>query len=115
MAKPKKRSPTKEAKLPIEYSLDDFNESHTTNYIDNSTTGTTRKDMIWVDPMHIRFQHSKIRPVFSSCGRTLMATLNSIRNNEISPSDLPPIQVMMLITLVTIANRKKSSNLFIFI
>ena len=49
--------------------------------------------MIWVDPMHIRFQHSKIRPVFSSCGRTLMETLSSIRNNEIAPTDLPPIQV----------------------
>ena len=58
--------------------------------INNTAAG---KDMIWVDPMHVRFQHSKIRPVFSSCGRTLMETLNSIRNNEITPAHLPPIQV----------------------
>ena len=52
---------------------------------DNST-------MLWVDPDRIRFQHSRIRPCFSSCGRTLMETLNSIRNGEITPQDLPPIQ-----------------------
>jgi hypothetical protein len=51
------------------------------------------KGLIWVDPIYIRFQHSKIRPVFSSCGRTLMETLNSIRQNEIKSVDLPQILV----------------------
>jgi hypothetical protein len=93
MTKSKKRSPTKESKSLTEHNPEDCNISRTNNYIDNTAN---RKDMIWVDPIHIRFQHSKIRPVFSSCGRTLMETLNSIRNNEMSPTDLPPIQVIIL-------------------
>ena len=87
MAKSKKRSPAKESKSTIKQSLDDIDAI---SYNNDSTPG---KDMIWVDPIHIRFQHSKIRPVFSSCGRTLLETLNSIRNHEIKPTDLPPIQV----------------------
>jgi hypothetical protein len=59
----------------------------------NYSTGCNSNNMIWVDPAYIRFQHSRIRPVFSSCGRTLMETLTSIRDHEISPLDLPPIQV----------------------
>lgn len=88
MAKSKKRSPTKESKSTINHSLDDIDISN------NNNSTTSARDMIWVDPMYIRFQHSKIRPVFSSCGHTLLATLNSIRNHEIKPTDLPPIQVL---------------------
>lgn len=51
------------------------------------------KEFIWVDPERIRFQHARIRPNFSSCGRALTDTLDSIRRREISPDDLPPIQV----------------------
>jgi hypothetical protein len=99
MAKSKKRVATKESKLTSERNRDDYNsDSYTRSHVDNVTD---KKDMIWIDPMHIRFQHSKIRPVFSSCGRTLMETLNSIRNNEISPMDLPPIQVLLLIVRVS--------------
>lgn len=90
MTKSKKRSSTKESKSTTVNNPDEVNNSCTNGYSDNTTIS---KDMIWVDPMHIRFQHSKIRPVFSSCGRTLMETLSSIRNNEIAPTDLPPIQV----------------------
>jgi hypothetical protein len=61
-------------------------------YSDNNDDDT----MIWVDPEWIRFQHSRIRPVFSSCGRTLVETLNSIRVGHITPFDLPPIQVRFL-------------------
>lgn len=49
--------------------------------------------MIAVDPARIRFQHSRIRPFFSGCGRHLQETLESIRSGEISAEDLPPIQV----------------------
>ena len=48
-----------------------------------------------VDPARIRFQHSRIRPVFSGCGRSVTQTLESIRQGELSPSDLPPIQVLV--------------------
>lgn len=46
-----------------------------------------------VDPARIRFQHSRIRPHFSGCGRHLHDTLDSIRSGELRAGDLPPIQV----------------------
>ena len=49
---------------------------------------------LYVDPARIRFQHSRIRPYFSGCGRSVEETLESIRRKELSPLDLPPIQVM---------------------
>jgi len=51
------------------------------------------EEMIWVDPERVRFQHARIRPYFSSCGRALTETLDEIRAGKIQPSDLPPIQV----------------------
>ena len=51
---------------------------------------------LFIDPARIRFQHSKIRPYFSGCGRSVEATLESIRQKEISPSDLPPILVRLV-------------------
>lgn len=47
-----------------------------------------------VDPRRIRFQHSKIRPTFSGCGRSVTATLQSIRDGALAPEALPPIQVV---------------------
>ena len=70
----------------------------------SSTTTTTNSppldmtatgDGIYIDPIRIRYQHSKIRPIFSGCGRSLDETLNMIRNKEMKPSDLPPIQVII--------------------
>ena len=52
-----------------------------------------QKGFVWVDPARVRFQHSRIRPHFSGCGRSLDETLDSIRNKNMLPSDLPPIQV----------------------
>jgi len=43
----------------------------------------------------VRYQHSKIRPFFSGCGRSVEQTLNDIRIGKISPNDLPPIQVIL--------------------
>lgn len=51
--------------------------------------------LIAVDPRRVRFQYSKIRPHFSGCGRSVVSTLDSIRNGELSPADLPPIQVLV--------------------
>ena len=50
----------------------------------------------YIDPLKIRYQHSRIRPYFSGCGRKVTDTLEQIRRGEISISDLPPIQVLIL-------------------
>ncbi|KAL3937947.1 MAG: hypothetical protein SGBAC_007049 [Bacillariaceae sp.] len=50
---------------------------------------------LMVDPIRVRFQHSKIRPVFSGCGRSVEGTLEEIRQGKLNPSDLPPIQVIV--------------------
>ena len=42
-----------------------------------------------------RFQHSRIRPHFSGCGRSVVQTLDDIREGNIKPEDIPPIQVLM--------------------
>lgn len=51
--------------------------------------------LLWVDPNRIRFQHSKIRPYFSSCGRSIEETLREIRTGLIKATDLPPILVLV--------------------
>jgi hypothetical protein len=43
----------------------------------------------------IRFQHSRIRPYFSGCGRGVIETLEEIRQGKLEPCDLPPIQVLV--------------------
>lgn len=53
------------------------------------------EDLIDVSPSRVRFQHSKIRPVFSGCGRSVMETLEEIRRGSLEPADLPPIQVII--------------------
>lgn len=50
-------------------------------------------EFIHIDPNRVRFQHSKIRPIFSGCGRSVLSTLEAIRNGEAAPDDIPPIQV----------------------
>jgi hypothetical protein len=61
----------------------------------SSDAGQQEGGFILADPDRIRFQHSKIRPYFSGCGRSVMETLESIRRKEMKPSDLPPIQVIV--------------------
>ncbi|KAL3773955.1 hypothetical protein ACHAW5_010852 [Stephanodiscus triporus] len=53
------------------------------------------EDLIYVSPSRIRFQHSRIRPYFSGCGRSVMETLEEIRRGELEPRNLPPIQVLI--------------------
>jgi len=60
-----------------------------------SNNNISEQEMIWVDPDRVRFQHSKIRPYFSSCGRALSETLDCIRQGQLDPVDLPPIQVIV--------------------
>ena len=43
----------------------------------------------------MRFQHSRIRPQFSGCGRSVLETLEQIRQGKLEPGDLPPIQVII--------------------
>ena len=55
-------------------------------------------EWVSVDPSRIRFQHARIRPFFSGCGRSVTETLDSIRRKELQPEDLPPIQVRCFAT-----------------
>ncbi|CAB9508540.1 expressed unknown protein [Seminavis robusta] len=61
----------------------------------NDDNNNNDGSMIWVDPARVRFQHSRIRPYFSGCGRSVHETLESIRQGEILAADLPPIQVIV--------------------
>mmetsp|Transcript_12392 Transcript_12392/g.18641 ORF Transcript_12392/g.18641 Transcript_12392/m.18641 type:complete len:223 (+) Transcript_12392:97-765(+) len=62
-----------------------------------STTTLSKGGAGWadIDPDRLRFQHSKIRKVFSGCGRGVEDTLESIRKGELKATDLPPIQVIV--------------------
>jgi hypothetical protein len=61
----------------------------------NSGTCTGSDGWLSVDPNRVRFQHSRIRPHFSGCGRSVVQTLKDIRDGTIKPKDLPPIQVIV--------------------
>lgn len=50
---------------------------------------------VMVDPAMVRYQHARIRPFFSGCGRRVEDTLNEIRQGKMKASDLPPIQVLL--------------------
>lgn len=47
-----------------------------------------------LDPRNIRFAHSRIRPVFSGCGRRVEDTLEDIRQGKTSVAALPTITVI---------------------
>ena len=51
--------------------------------------------LLQVDPTRVRFQHSRIRPFFSGCGRSVIGTLDEIRQGRLKASQLPPIQVLV--------------------
>lgn len=61
----------------------------------NVLSGDAPPGFIDIDANRLRFQHSKIRTHFSGCGRSVMETLESIREGILSPHDLPPIQVIV--------------------
>jgi hypothetical protein len=60
-----------------------------------SNNNANGEGLILVDPARVRFQHARIRPYFSGCGRGVVATLDEIREGRLKPSDLPPIQVLV--------------------
>lgn len=66
------------------------------NHLDlPSSLSSDGGDGLYVDPARIRFQHSRIRPFFSGCGRSVEGTLEEIRNGTTPLSALPPIQVLV--------------------
>ena len=50
--------------------------------------------LLMIDPREIRFTHSRVRPFFSGCGRSLESTIESIINKEITIEDLPMITII---------------------
>ncbi len=61
----------------------------------NNNNAAGNGDGVMVDPVRVRFQHARIRPFFSGCGRRVEETLQEIREGKMKPSDLPPIQVLI--------------------
>eukprot|EP00581_Thalassiosira_minuscula_P028020 CAMPEP_0183750976 /NCGR_PEP_ID=MMETSP0739-20130205/1464_1 /TAXON_ID=385413 /ORGANISM="Thalassiosira miniscula, Strain CCMP1093" /LENGTH=254 /DNA_ID=CAMNT_0025987145 /DNA_START=79 /DNA_END=843 /DNA_ORIENTATION=+ len=62
---------------------------------DPGPTTVKGEDLMHVCPSRVRFQHSKIRPYFSGCGRSVTETLDEIKRGDLEPGDLPPIQVLI--------------------
>ena len=50
--------------------------------------------LLLIDPREIRFTHSRVRPFFSGCGRSLDSTIESIINKQITIDDLPMITII---------------------
>lgn len=77
----------------------------------NASNNDDDGSFLWVDPSRVRFQHSRIRPYFSGCGRSVMATLEAIRNHQVDPIyDLPPIQVLVRLPPTTTTTTTGSSD-----
>lgn len=61
----------------------------------NSAAACDGDVLITVDPARVRFQHARIRPHFSGCGRSVVQTFNDIREGRLKPAELPLIQVIV--------------------
>src|SRR3546814_893481 len=62
-----------------------------------SKRGSKAKDtLVHIDPAHIRFTHSRIRPFFSGCGRRVEDTMNDILEGRMRFEDLPFITVIAM-------------------
>mmetsp|Transcript_4098 Transcript_4098/g.5664 ORF Transcript_4098/g.5664 Transcript_4098/m.5664 type:complete len:90 (+) Transcript_4098:55-324(+) len=59
-----------------------------------STLSSESFTFLDIDPNNIRFAHSRIRPYFSGCGRSLHDTLNDIKDRKITLEELPFITVI---------------------
>ena len=53
-------------------------------------------DTMMVDPLQIRFTHSKIRNRFSGNSMLIMDTFNQLKEKSIPITDIPMIQVMIV-------------------
>ncbi|KAL7483655.1 hypothetical protein ACHAW6_009299 [Cyclotella cf. meneghiniana] len=65
------------------------------NASNNAVTNNHTGDLLHIDPARIRYQHSRIRPHFSGCGRSVLQTLDEIRRGDLRAEDLPLIQVLV--------------------
>ena len=61
-----------------------------------------------VDPLTVRFAHSRVRPVFSGCGSRLEDTLSALASGRMPLAALPPIAVLAFPGnfLVSLNNRR---------
>lgn len=63
----------------------------------NASSQQQQEWMEEVDPSVIRFQHARIRPFFSGCGRSVTETLKEASENiEIAKQKIPPIQTLFI-------------------
>jgi len=88
MAAKKKKTKSKKAKQTTQSGTNEGSQTTT-------SVSANGQDLIHISPSRVRFQHSKIRPVFSGCGRSVTETLDEIRRGNLEPGDLPPIQVLI--------------------
>lgn len=58
--------------------------------------GKAKDALVRIDPSHIRFTHSRIRPFFSGCGRRVEDTLADILDGRMQFEDLPFITVIAM-------------------
>jgi len=50
--------------------------------------------LLSIDPLLIRYQHSKIRPYFSGCGRSVKETYEECKEGVIDFDELPAIEII---------------------
>lgn len=50
--------------------------------------------LLTLDPSLIRYQHSKIRPYFSGCGRSVQSTYDQIVAGDLEFNELPAIEII---------------------
>lgn len=60
----------------------------------SSGAGKLRKAEVDVDPLSVRFTHSRIRPVFTGCGRRLEDTIQDLVDEKLTPDQLPMITII---------------------
>ncbi|GMI55689.1 hypothetical protein ScalyP_jg5008 [Parmales sp. scaly parma] len=65
------------------------NAQNTTTFLQTAST-----TLLQVDPLNVRFQHSRIRPNFSGCGRSVQHTLDILREGTGSLDDVPVIEII---------------------
>ncbi|KAL7540381.1 hypothetical protein ACHAXR_010074 [Thalassiosira sp. AJA248-18] len=96
MAAKKNKAKIKKSKQKPQTNSQDQNGDNQTNATTTTTAKAVRgEDLIYVCPSRVRFQHSRIRPFFSGCGRSVVETLEEIREGRLDPGALPPIQVII--------------------
>ena len=96
MGKTKKNGKKKQGNSSARSSKNSSNHHHHHHHAQDNTSNYSDDSFIWVDPTRVRFQHSRIRPYFSGCGRSVRETLEAIRSHQVDPIyDLPPIQVLI--------------------